>query len=275
MKAFLFLMILSFPLVAEEVLSFPFGNERFTIYLPPGWKASALAKDTENEGSVYLYSADSQYGCFIDFTRYENKNEMMRKLASLKDSSWTDLKNGFKTTFWTGSSYACRQKGPYLVRYFCQSNDEALWNHFINCVSINTLTTENKPLVEDVEGWTFHCPQKHLQFETYLPIETKGINDHSISFETPYCSGFLTVRWKASNFKELLSDLAQETYLVEPNQRFDSTIEEGEGYAILRGAPYGLLAIQADDFMFAFTVRSTSMIYDYDINELIQRISWY
>lgn len=142
-------------------------------------------------------------------------------------------------------------------------------------------------------GWALTHPEGALRvvFETFPLIKCTPNQDvaatYLLQFEDNRANGFLYVSWDQLVWDRQVSDdkepyrmhlqaMSQEILALEPNQKFEQDPEYylKDGYAIIRGNPYGLITLSGDGFLFGFAIKDKDPLMSHDISEYTNRIKW-
>jgi hypothetical protein len=279
------------------------GEFVFDFKFPSGWGMGQMQASPNGSGFFQLFPVNGGVGCSIEITKYDHADLAKDALHDIRETfeKITKIQDGFEVSL-SKAYYSCRINGDHLIQIWYslpkkKKEHTKTWEQLKNCVSIShaghpSLQDKEReflPVVElPLRGWVCNHPNNnlHVIFESY-PIFTCTPNKESSSisllkFKDIKSSGFFYVKWdqtdldKNEPYQEHLQEMLQDILKIEPNQQVLQAQEFDlkEGYAILRGNPYGLITLSGDGFLFGFAVKSENSSIRYDINDHIKRIKW-
>jgi hypothetical protein len=193
-----------------------------------------------------------------------------------------------------------------------KKNSETVWNGLKNALTITRLETKtvdnqidkepqdnqtvsketknDRPLVEGAFGrWVCHHPENKVDvflndcfFGTINRDNSNRL--YLIEFRDIDGSGYFFIKWDQNDFTdtipfvEHIQEICDDIQKDHPTQKITSTasynVRPNNGYGIAQGSPYHIVTVAGDGFLFGFAYNLNNNFRDYDVNKLVQKVSW-
>ena len=312
MKEFFFLFLLSLQLFATD-LPLPvwgkttgpsfFSTDRvtFTFSCPEGWGIGETWSFQEGSRYFTLFPREMGFGCSIQIDRFIEAKGAMEEMARLQQTfpSTEEITSGFEAVF-PIAGYSCRLDGLYLIQtWYCVADyipfDHGLWDQLKRCISITDLEQQGSPSDNSMvkvpsRGWVCHHPDGKL----HVLLECDGVVKKAEPPKDPHrkyllevmdfnMSGFFYLKWNQSDlhtqqpYEAFLKEIADEIRELESEQQFENSPKYNieNGFALIKGYPYGIVTVAGDQFLYAFAIKKSNSFGAFNTNNFVRRVKWW
>ena len=283
------------------------GSYIYHFKFPEGWGLGQTNASRDGHSFFELFPPNTGYGCSIEVESFDDEVQAQKALGQLCNAfnTVTQLENGFEVDL-PKAWYSCRLQGTQVVQMWYslpekQPEHISFWTALENCLTLETESKSKDNEAEEfapvtrVKGikheWLCNHPngKLHVLFQAGFtmnctPNTADVSGSHHLAFSDTFGEeGFFFVKWDQIDldnprpYAEHLNEILHDVLKVTPTQKVatNPTFNLEEGNAVLSGAPYTLISLGGDGFLFGFAVRTKRPFQHPDLNGLNRKVKWY
>ena len=260
-----------------------------------------MSLNADENSYLTFCPANGGYRVSVEITPFDNEKSAKNALQKNKKSfkSVTRLDDGFEAEL-TSAWYCCKTSDRYLIEVWYslpKKTNTSLksWNALKNCIALEIenpepeLDATDRPAVEKTPfSWVFHHPENKVDvfFKTTFRDETNQNGDPSQSYLINFCDweakGYFYIKWDQDDvsseepYAKHLEEMWEDVVKIDPTVQKSGkpTFDLKNGFAYSVSPPYLLITVHGDGFLFGFACQNKIKYVNFDVNDLVKKISW-